>query len=192
MAIESQFKIIAKNYKGSGIMGTDYYIVNHKTKKIFELGRGFWWDWYIEDGIEYLFDKDLCIELLCHLVDEIYNYSALEEREKAKKYYSGFVVPKLYEFVKNAEPKDIQFFSDGSNEFDEFVELQYEKLYTYFGTRYTSDYDENDNFIIGHHHYYLEDSFINRHKNKEKYLIISNDIPSRDIKIKSRIKETNG
>ena len=41
-------------------------------------------------------------------------------------------------------------------------------------------------------YYYLEDSFINRHKNKEKYIVISNDVPSRDIKIKYNIKETNG
>jgi len=173
-------------------MGTDYYIVNHKTKKIFELGRGFWYDWYVEGGIEFLFDKDLCADLLCNLVDEMYYYYDKIEIEKMKEYYSNFVAPKLYNFVKDAEPKDIQYFCDCTIEYDEFVELKYEKLYTYFGTRYTSDWDENGNFIVGDRHYYLEDSFINRHKNKEKYIVISNDVPSRDIKIKYNIKETNG
>ena len=176
-------------------MGTEYYIVNHKTKQIFELGKGFWYDWFIEDGIEFLFDKDLCAELLCNLVDEMYNYYSKEDLHNTKEYYSKFVAPKLYDFVKGAETKDIQFFSDGSYEFDDFddfVNLKYEKLYTYFGTRYTNDWDENGNFIVGEHHYYLKDSFINRHKNKQEYQIISNDVVSRDVKIKYTIKDING
>jgi len=79
-------------------MGTDYYIVNHKTKKIFELGRGFWYDWYVEGGIEFLFDKDLCADLLCNLVDEMYYYYDKIEIEKMKEYYSKF--PVLFLWLK--------------------------------------------------------------------------------------------